>query len=35
MEYLLGSLVLAESGLWGSPTAASIELIVPFMILGA
>jgi TRAP transporter 4TM/12TM fusion protein len=35
MEYLLGSLVLAESGLWGSLTAASIELIVPFMILGA
>ncbi len=34
-DYLLGSLVLAESGLWGSLTATSIELIVPFMILGA
>jgi TRAP transporter 4TM/12TM fusion protein len=35
IDYLLGNLVLAESGLWGSLTAASIELIVPFMILGA
>jgi TRAP transporter 4TM/12TM fusion protein len=35
MDYLLGSLVLAESGLWGSLTSTSIELIVPFMILGA
>ena len=35
MDFLLGSLVLAESGLWGSLTSTSIELIVPFMILGA
>lgn len=35
LDYLLGSLILAESGLWGALTGTSIELIVPFMILGA
>lgn len=35
MDYFLGSLVLAEGGLWGQLTGISIDLIVPFMILGA
>ena len=34
-DYFLGSLVLAEGGLWGQLTGISIDLIVPFMILGA
>lgn len=35
VDYFLGSLVLAEGGLWGQLTGISIDLIVPFMILGA
>jgi TRAP transporter 4TM/12TM fusion protein len=35
IDYFLGSLVLAEGGLWGQLTGISIDLIVPFMILGA
>ncbi|MEK9970064.1 MAG: TRAP transporter fused permease subunit, partial [Ferrovibrio sp.] len=34
-DYFFGSLVLAEGGLWGQLTGISIDLIVPFMILGA
>ncbi|HEX6956952.1 MAG TPA: TRAP transporter fused permease subunit [Ferrovibrio sp.] len=34
-DYFLGSLVLAEGGLWGQLTGISVDLIVPFMILGA
>ncbi len=34
-DYFLGSMVIAEGGLWGSLTGISIDLIVPFMILGA
>ncbi|WP_142846867.1 TRAP transporter fused permease subunit [Telmatospirillum sp. J64-1] len=35
MDYFLGTLVIAEGGLWGSLTGISIDLIVPFLILGA
>lgn len=35
LDYFLGSMVLAEGGLWGQLTGISIDLIVPFMILGA
>lgn len=35
LDYFLGSLVMAEGGLWGQLTGISIDLIVPFMILGA
>src|SRR3546814_758610 len=35
VDYFLGSLTLAEGGLWGQLTGISIDLIVPFMILGA
>ncbi|NYZ12551.1 TRAP transporter fused permease subunit [Azospirillum sp. RWY-5-1] len=35
VDYFLGNLVLAEAGLWGMLTGTSIDLIVPFMILGA
>lgn len=35
MDYFLGNMVIAEAGLWGLLTGTSIELIVPFMILGA
>ncbi|MBL8670735.1 MAG: TRAP transporter fused permease subunit [Alphaproteobacteria bacterium] len=35
LDYFLGNMTIAEAGLWGSLTGISIELIVPFMILGA
>src|SRR5690606_2232473 len=35
LDYFLGSMVLAEGGLWGQLTGISIDLIVPFMILCA
>src|SRR3546814_9956117 len=35
VDYFLGRLTLAEGGLWGQLTGISIDLIVPFMILGA
>jgi len=35
LDYFLGNMVIAEAGLWGLLTGTSIELIVPFMILGA
>src|SRR5690606_17148484 len=31
----LGTLVISEGGLWGSLTGTSLELIAPFLILGA
>lgn len=34
-EYLLGTLIIAEGGLWGTLTGISVDLIVPFLILGA
>ncbi|WP_084536400.1 TRAP transporter permease [Azospirillum halopraeferens] len=35
LDYFLGNLVVAEGGLWGLMTGTSIDLIVPFLILGA
>jgi TRAP transporter 4TM/12TM fusion protein len=35
LEYMLGTLVIAEGGLWGSLTGISVDLIVPFLILGS
>lgn len=35
LDYFFGAMVLAEGGLWGQLTGTSIDLIVPFMILGA
>ncbi|MCC7049556.1 MAG: TRAP transporter fused permease subunit [Alphaproteobacteria bacterium] len=35
VEYMLGTLVIAEGGLWGSLTGISVDLIVPFLILGS
>jgi len=35
LEYLLGTLIIAEGGLWGTLTGISVDLIVPFLILGA
>ena len=35
LESFLGTLVIAEGGIWGSLTSTSAELVAPFMILGA
>lgn len=35
IESFLGTLVIAEGGLWGSLTQVSAELVAPFLILGA
>ena len=35
LDYFLGALVIAEGGLWGQLTGISVDLIVPFVILGA
>ncbi len=35
LESFLGTLVIAEGGLWGTLTGTSAELVAPFMILGA
>jgi TRAP transporter 4TM/12TM fusion protein len=35
IEFFLGTLLLTEGGLWSSLTATSVELVAPFLILGA
>jgi len=35
LEFFLGTLVLTEGGLWSLLTATSVELVAPFLILGA
>ncbi len=35
LEFFLGTLLLTEGGLWSSLTATSVELVAPFLILGA
>ena len=35
IDYFLGSMVIAEGGIWGDLTGTSIDLVVPFLILGA
>ena len=34
-EFFFGTLLLTEGGLWSSLTATSVELVAPFLILGA
>ncbi|KZD09058.1 TRAP transporter permease [Oceanibaculum pacificum] len=34
LDYFLGTLVIAEGGLWSSLTGISVEVIAPFIILG-